>query len=208
VQERGTPPPLIDSADTAAATGRRRGGSKRLLVAGAVAACVIAADQITKSWAVSRLSRGDIHVFWKLDFILEFNSGSSFSFAQGWAPVIGGVAAVVVCVLLVLARNARSNGIAVALGLVIGGALGNLTDRVFRSHHGSVVDFIALHFWPTFNVADSCIVIGGILLVILLWRSQPQRPDQSPVGQSPVGQSPVGQSPVDQSHVGDTEAGS
>ena len=69
-------------------------------------------------------------------------------------------------------RRVQSTPIAVALGLVVGGALGNLADRVFRSHHGAVVDFIALHFWPTFNVADSCIVVGGILAAVLLWRGE------------------------------------
>ena len=128
------------------------------------------ADQVLGS---RQALRGDVHVFWKLDLQLEYNSGSSFSLAQGWAPVIAATAVVIVAVLVVMVRNARSNGVAVALGLVIGGALGNLSDRVFRSHHGSVVDFIALHFWPTFNVADSCVVIGSILLVLLLWRSPP-----------------------------------
>jgi signal peptidase II len=150
---------------------------RRLVVAAVVAACVVLVDQLTKSWAVSRLSRGNIHVIWKLDLILQYNSGSSFSLAQGWAPVIGGIAVVIVAVLIVAVRRARSNAVAAALGLVIGGALGNLSDRVFRSHHGAVVDFIALHFWPTFNVADSCVVIGSILLVLLLWRSQPKTLD-------------------------------
>jgi len=77
----------------------------------------------------------------------------------------------VVVVLVTLARHVRSTALAVALGLVVGGALGNLTDRVVRHHGGAVVDFIALHFWPTFNVADSCIVVGGILAALLLWRA-------------------------------------
>jgi signal peptidase II len=72
---------------------------------------------------------------------------------------------------------------------VIGGALGNLSDRVFRSHHGAVVDFIALHFWPTFNVADSCVVVGSILLVLLLWRSQPAT--GPPLAGEPVAGEPV-----------------
>lgn len=165
-------------------------------MAGAVVCCVVAVDQLTKSWAVSRLSRGDIHVFWKLDFVLEYNSGSSFSFAQGWAPVIGGAAAVVVAILLVMVRHARSNAVAAALGLVIGGALGNLSDRVFRSHHGAVVDFIAFHFWPTFNVADSCVVVGSILLVILLWRSHPQPASGSPASGSPASGMPARRSPT------------
>ena len=83
-----------------------------------------------------------------------------------------------VAILLVMVRHARSNAVAAALGLVVGGALGNLSDRVFRSHHGAVVDFIALHFWPTFNVADSCVVVGGFSGA-LLWRSQPQQPQRS-----------------------------
>jgi signal peptidase II len=166
VQERGTAPPLSEPAN------RPGGARRRFVLAASVAALVVAVDQLTKSWAVSRLSRGDIHVIWKLDLVLQYNSGGAFSLAQGWAPVIGGAAAVIVGVLIVAIRRARSNAVAVALGLIVGGALGNLSDRVFRSNHGAVVDFIALHFWPTFNVADSCIVIGGLLLVILMWRSQ------------------------------------
>ncbi|MGO9343848.1 MAG: signal peptidase II [Acidimicrobiales bacterium] len=200
MQERGTSPPLSEPA-------QRHRGATRLLVAGAVACCVVAVDQLTKSWAVSRLSRGDIHVFWKLDFVLEYNSGSSFSFAQGWAPVIGGAAAVVVAILLVMVRHARSNAVAAALGLVIGGALGNLSDRVFRAHHGAVVDFIALHFWPTFNVADSCVVVGSILLVILLWRSQPQPASGSRASGSPPSGSPASKIPgSDQAATGEPGA--
>jgi signal peptidase II len=102
---------------------------------------------------------------------LTYNSGAAFSFAQGWAPVLGAVAVVAVLVLLGAVRRVQSTAIAVALGLVVGGALGNLTDRVIRSNRGSVIDFIALHFWPTFNVADSCVVVGGIMAAVLLWRS-------------------------------------
>ncbi len=54
----------------------------------------------------------------------------------------------------------------VGLGLILGGATGNVCDRLFRSQHGSVVDFIAFHFWPTFNLADASIVVGGALVVL------------------------------------------
>jgi signal peptidase II len=131
------------------------------VIAGAVALAVVAVDQATKSWAVHRLSRGDIHVVWKLDLELGYNTGASFGLARGWAPIIAAVAVTAVVLLLAAVRQVRTDGLAVALGLVIGGALGNLVDRVVRGHHGAVVDFIALHFWPTFNVADSCIVIGA-----------------------------------------------
>jgi signal peptidase II len=150
----------------------RRDAVRRLLVAGAVAVVVVAADQATKSWAVDRLSHGPVHVVWKLDFELAYNSGAAFSFAQGWAPVLGGIAVVAVLVMLGAVRRVQSTAIAVALGLVVGGAVGNLADRLVRSHRGSVIDFIAFHFWPTFNVADSCIVVGGILAAVLLWRAE------------------------------------
>lgn len=144
---------------------------RRLLLAGVVAAAVVAVDQTTKTWAENRLRDGPIHVIWKLDFVLAFNSGSAFSLLRGWAPVLAGLAIVAVVVLLAIVRRVDSPAMAVALGLVVGGALGNLSDRVFRSHHGSVVDFIALHFWPTFNLADSAIVVGTALAAWLLWRS-------------------------------------
>ena len=77
---------------------------------------------------------------------------------------------VVVVLLLASVRRVRSDLLAVSIGLVVGGALGNLADRVLRSHHGAVVDFIALHFWPTFNVADTAIVVGVLWAAFLLWR--------------------------------------
>ncbi len=136
-----------------------------------VAAVVVAVDQVTKSWAVHRLSHGSIHVVWKLDLILAYNTGVSFSLAQGWGTVLAAVAVVLVAVLLVTARRSRSNAMAAAIGLIVGGALGNLADRVFRGHHGAVVDFVALHFWPTFNVADASIVVGAVLAGFMVWRS-------------------------------------
>jgi signal peptidase II len=146
---------------------------RRLFIAAAVAAVVVAVDQVTKSWAVHRLSHGDVHVVWKLDLQLTYNSGASFGLAQGWAPIIGAVAVAVVVTLLATVRHVRSDALTVALGLVIGGAVGNLADRVVRSHHGGVVDFIALHFWPTFNVADSCIVVGAIAAALIVSGQRP-----------------------------------
>ncbi|MHB8439099.1 MAG: signal peptidase II [Acidimicrobiales bacterium] len=154
MQERGAAPPL---SGTAAA---RRWRVPQLALVALVIVAVLSADQITKSWAVSRLSHGPVHVLWKLDFVLTYNS------------VVGSVALVLVVLLLATLRRVRTMGLALCLAMVLGGALGNLCDRVFRSHHGAVVDFIALHFWPTFNVADSCIVIGVIGAAIATWRAQ------------------------------------
>ncbi|HXX91974.1 MAG TPA: signal peptidase II [Acidimicrobiales bacterium] len=168
MQERGPAPALSPP-------GRDRGRVRRFLLTLVVAAAVVVADQLTKTWAVHRLARGPIHVVWKLDLELGFNSGASFSLAQGWGTLLAALAVAFVVVLLVIARRTRTTLMAVAIGLIIGGALGNLVDRVTRGRHGAVVDFIALHFWPTFNVADASIVVGGALAAVALWRSAPPR---------------------------------
>jgi len=145
-------------------------GPQRLAVAVAVMVAVVAADQLTKWWAVSRLGSGPIHVIGTLDLELSRNTGVSFSLFQGKAFVLVPVAAVLVVVLTVMAWRAPTAGRAAVFGLILGGALGNLADRFFRGDHGAVVDFVALHFWPTFNVADASIVVGCILLLISLVR--------------------------------------
>jgi signal peptidase II len=135
-----------------------------------VAAVVVLVDQLSKSWAVSRLSHGPIHIVGPLDLELQRNTGSAFSLFQGEAVVLVIVAVILVGVLLVMAGRAPTSGRAVVFGLILGGALGNLADRLFRGENGAVIDFIALHFWPTFNLADSCIVVGCVLLVVSLLR--------------------------------------
>jgi signal peptidase II len=141
----------------------------------AVAAVVLLVDQLTKSWAQHRLSEGDINLFWTLRLRLAFNSGMAFSQGRGLGPIIGALALVVVVVLVLSASRGTSKLGAVAIGLVAGGALGNLADRLFRSDQGflqgHVIDFVDLQWWPVFNVADACIVVGGILLVVSAWRS-------------------------------------
>jgi signal peptidase II len=140
------------------------------VVAVAVVVAVVVADQVTKWWALTRLRRGPIHVVGTLDLELTRNTGASFSLFQGKAFVLVPVAVVVVAVLLVMAWRAPTAGRAAILGLILGGAVGNLADRFFRGDHGAVVDFVALHFWPTFNVADASIVVGCALLVVSLVR--------------------------------------
>jgi signal peptidase II len=143
-------------------------GAANLAVAVGVVAAVVLADQLTKWWAVRRLLSGPVHVIWRLDFVLTANTGSAFSLFQGLTSVIVVVAIALVAVLLVLVWRAPTLGRAAMLGLILGGALGNLADRLFRNLHGGVVDFVNFHFFPSFNVADSCITIGCILLVISL----------------------------------------
>ena len=143
-----------------------------LLVMGA-AAVVAGIDQVTKSLAVHYLSSGPVHLIGSLELSLGYNPGFSFGLGRGLAPELVLLALVMVAVLVVMGRSAPTTGTAIAVGLVLGGAIGNLLDRVFRSHHGAVVDFIYTRFWPTFNVADSCITVGGLLLLFLMWRRSP-----------------------------------
>jgi len=146
----------------------RRLGPYRLVTAVGVAAGVVLVDQLTKWWAVSRLSHGPIHVIGTLDLELTRNSGASFSILQGSTGFLVVVVVAAAVVLSVLAWRSATAGRAAIYGLILGGALGNLVDRLFRG--GSVVDFVALHFWPTFNVADACVVVGCALLIVSLLR--------------------------------------
>ncbi len=136
----------------------------RLAIALVVAAAVVGADQATKQWALDRLSRGPVHVLGPLDFELSRNTGSAFSLLQGQRVLLAVLAVAVGAVLLAFAARSRRPSRAAEVGLIVGGAAGNLVDRLARGDHGAVVDFVALHFWPTFNLADSCIVVGCVLL--------------------------------------------
>jgi signal peptidase II len=170
LQERWPVTALTDESALVAASGEDRPGPRRLLVALAVSAVVVLADQLTKWWAVTRLSTGPIHVIGTLDLELSRNTGVSFSLFQGKDFILIPIGLALVGWLLVMAWRSPSAGRAALLGLILGGAVGNLSDRLFRDDHGAVVDFIALHFWPTFNVADSCIVVGCVLLLVSLAR--------------------------------------
>lgn len=136
----------------------------------AIAAIVVTIDQITKHWALNAL--GDLrsrHVVWTLHWNLAFNSGMAFSRAQGIGPYIGALAFVVVIAMVLSLRRSKGLGSSIAVGLVVGGAVGNIVDRLFRGRgwlHGSVVDFIDLEWWPIFNVADMGVSIGGVLIVL------------------------------------------
>ena len=144
---------------------------RHALLAVGIAAAVVLIDQLTKHWAVNRLSGGrTVDVVGSLRFNLTYNSGMAFSRGAGLGPVIGIVALVVIVALLASLRRQGSIVSTVGLGLVIGGAIGNILDRLFRDGSGflggSVVDFIDLQWWPVFNVADSAITVGGIILVV------------------------------------------
>lgn len=141
------------------------------MLTGLVAALVVAADQVTKSLVVAHLRHHEVHLVGPLAFRLEFNSGAAFSIGTGLTGPIIVVAVVLVAAVVWFARRVPTTPAAVAVGLVLGGAVGNLADRLFRSNHGAVIDFIYTRYWPTFNVADASIVCGCILLAWTLLRS-------------------------------------
>ena len=136
-----------------------------------VAAAVLAADALTKRLAVAHLGDEPKRVLGGLLRLhLTRNSGAAFGMAQGMTVVFTAVAVLVVVVIARISRRLRSTGWAIALGLILGGALGNLADRIFREPgplRGRVVDFLELPHWPIFNLADSAIVSGGVLIVLL-----------------------------------------
>jgi signal peptidase II len=146
------------------------GAHRYLPLALAAAAGWLLLDQLTKLWATSALDDQIIDVAWTLRFRLVTNTGASFSIGEGLGPVIGVVALVVVGVLLWTGRSIGSPLGAIGLGLVLGGALGNILDRAVRDGDGffggAVIDFIDFQWWPVFNVADIGVVVGAALLLV------------------------------------------
>jgi len=145
-----------------------------------LAAAVLLADLATKLVVVATIAPGeDIRLLGGALYLTNLrNTGAAFSFAQGFTVVFSLVAAAVAVVIVRSARRLFSTAWAITLGLVLGGALGNLVDRVFRDPgflRGGVVDFVSVFgpdgsVFPVFNVADSAIVCGGILGVLLALR--------------------------------------
>lgn len=155
----------------------------------AIALGVLVADQVTKQWALSTLDGdrrallGDL-----LGFQLVMNPGAALSTATGMTWVLTVVAVVVVVVLVRIARRLGSTTWTVALGLLLGGALGNLTDRLVREPgfaRGEVVDFIAYLDWFVGNVADIAIVVAAVLVVLLVARGVQVDGTRAPAGEEP-----------------------
>lgn len=150
---------------------------RRVGLFAASATVALTLDVITKVVAVALLEgRDPVRLLGGgLYLVLYRNPGAAFSLATGLTWLLTLIAVVVVIAIVRLAPRLRSPGWALGLGLVLGGALGNLVDRFFRSPgplRGHVVDFLSLlapdgSVWPVFNLADSAIVSGGVLLVLL-----------------------------------------
>ena len=130
---------------------------------------VVVLDQITKHWALNHLGDGHVdNLVGSLRLNLAYNTGMAFAKGQGIGPFIAVAGLLVVVFLLVGLRRETRPG-AVFVGMVAGGAAGNIVDRLFRGDawlHGAVIDFIDLQWWPIFNLADAAIVIGAGSLVV------------------------------------------
>src|SRR5256714_12530966 len=148
-----------------AASGRARSepGSTRpsrrpFLILGLVVGVVLL-DQITKAWVVASLADGPFSIIGNtVEFRLSRNPGGAFSILTGFTPLLAVLAAIVAIVLVRVAQRAKDPGMVVALSLVLGGALGNLADRLFRAPgflRGGAVDFVRIGAVPGFDVADS-----------------------------------------------------
>jgi len=147
------------------------GRSRRGLVL-SVAAGWLMLDVVSKIAVVASLTPGRpvevVGGLVRLDLLR--NPGSAFSLATGYTAVLSLVAVAVVLVVVRISGRLRSTVWALAFGLLLGGALGNLSDRVFREPgflRGHVVDFVALPYWPVFNVADTGISVAAALIVVL-----------------------------------------
>jgi len=177
------------------------GNARRWGVVLGVAALVLVVDQLTKWWAVAELGDRTIDIVWTLRFNLVENRGAAFSLfgGGGRGPLISLLVLGVVGFLLVQVRTMRSPTGVVAVGLILGGAVGNLLDRLFRGAddgvlHGPVIDFIDFQWWPVFNVADMAVVCGALLLAWYTIRQPPEQPDES-AGVDPDGATPPSPAP-------------
>jgi signal peptidase II len=167
----------MDDAIQPVAVAPARPSARALVALGLTVALVVGLDVLTKYLAVAHLSeRGPVRVLGGLLYLdLTRNSGAAWSLGTGYTWVFPLVTLVVVGFIVVLARRLRSLTWGLALGLVLGGAFGNVGDRLFRAPGflvGHVVDFASLfgpdaQYWPIFNVADASLCCGVVLALLL-----------------------------------------
>lgn len=181
-----------------------------------VAALAYAADVVTKIIAVAKLEGPPVETVTVipdvLDLTLVRNSGAAFGIATGYTAVLSVIAIGVCAVVIRIARNLRDPLWALALGLLLGGALGNLTDRLVREPgplQGHVVDFLQLPNWPVFNLADCSVTVAAVLIALQSFRGI--RPDGTRVSEDTEDEDTEGtedsEDPGDSEDVHDTTDG-
>lgn len=170
-----SPPPPVAGREAAS----RSRGSKFLFFG--IALAVLAADRLTKWAVINSFDEGDSQPLLGsvVSLTRRHNTGAAFGLLPTWTMLLAVVAAIVIVVLLVYGVSGllRSRALIVAVGLQLGGAAGNLYDRLL---YGYVVDFLDLHFWPAFNVADAAITVGAIVVALFLLRGGEK--DEGPQG--------------------------
>ena len=153
-----------------------------------VATVVLAADQLTKVWAVAALSDGPFDIisgFFRLALVR--NPGAAFGMLEGAGSVIALGAIAAAAILLIGLRRIERKPDAVAVALVLGGAVGNLIDRLVRDDgwlDGRVIDFFDFSFFPTFNIADSAITVGAAIAILEALRTSRRSPSPTSSGES------------------------
>ncbi len=171
-----------ESALSASGADGHRRGRRRVVAAAVTAALVVAADQLAKALVLDRIEPGEVIDLGPVHLVRAFNTGMAFSLGRGRPGLVVVIVALVVGLVWFARRElTRPTGAdrssllpALAFGLLIGGAVGNLADRLLRSPgigRGAVVDFIDvkgfLDFWPVFNIADIALTVGSVLLILL-----------------------------------------
>ena len=156
--------------------------ARRLRIALPIVAGIVLLDQLTKQWALETLDDGHvIEVLPGLQFDLVFNSGFSFSAGAGNGPIIGALVVALCGAMVWYLRRATAPRTVALVAVVLGGALGNLVDRLFRADDGfmsgEVVDFIDVTWYAVFNVADMAVVCGAIAVVAVEWWAGRAQPD-------------------------------
>jgi signal peptidase II len=167
VSDESSTQPVSAADDATGPWPRRR---VRLLLG--VAAVILVVDVVTKVLAVRMLTPGQpVSIVGEtITWTLVRNSGAAFSMATGYTWILTLIATAVVIGIVWMGRRLVSPWWAIGLGMILGGALGNLVDRFFRGPgplQGHVVDFLSVGWWPVFNVADASVVGGAALLVAL-----------------------------------------
>ena len=129
---------------------------------------MVVADRVTTSLALNHI-HDTRHVWGPFGLSLTFNSGFAFSLFSGRAVAVTVLLCAGAVVLAWAVARVRTVPLAIGAGLVLGGAVGNLSERIVGTHGGQVPDFVTLDYWPTFNLADACVTVGIVIVIVCLF---------------------------------------